>query len=91
MPYFWWPTNSPHVRKLEQTCDITIAGIENIVVVQNKVDIVSKERAIESYQEILSFIEGTIAEGVSDGSISAHHDVNLDMLIQAIEDTILVL
>ena len=52
-------------RRLESIWrTLQIAGIENIVVVQNKVDIVSKERAIESYQEILSFIEGTIAEGL---------------------------
>ena len=78
----------PQAQTREHLAALQIAGIENIVVVQNKVDIVSKERAIESYQEILSFIEGTIAEGSPIVPVSAHHDVNLDILIQAIEDTI---
>ena len=78
----------PQAQTREHLAALQIAGIENIVVVQNKVDIVSKERAIESYQEILSFIEGTIAEGSPIVPVSAHHDVNLDMLIRAIEDTI---
>ena len=56
--------------------------------VQNKVDLVTRERAVESYNEILSFIDGTIAEGSPIVPVSAHHDVNLDMLIRAIEDTI---
>ena len=36
----------------------------------------------------MSFIHGTIAEGSPIVPVSAHHDVNLDMLIRAIEDTI---
>ena len=41
---------------------LQIAGINNIVIVQNKIDIVSEERARESYNEIKQFVEGTIAE-----------------------------
>ena len=78
----------PQAQTREHLAALQIAGIENIVVVQNKVDIVSKERAIESYEEIKSFVEGTIAEGAPIVPVSAHHDVNLDMLIQAIEETI---
>ena len=67
---------------------LQIAGIDNIVVVQNKIDIVSRERAQESYAEIKSFLEGTIAESAPIIPVSAHHDVNLDVLIQTIEDVI---
>ena len=78
----------PQAQTREHLAALQIAGIENIVVVQNKVDIVSKERAIESYEEIKSFVEGTIADGAPIVPVSAHHDVNLDMLIRAIEETI---
>jgi len=78
----------PQAQTREHLAALQIAGIENIVVVQNKVDLVSRERAVESYNEILSFISGTIAEGSPIVPVSAHHDVNLDMLIRAIEDTI---
>lgn len=78
----------PQAQTREHLAALQIAGINNIVVVQNKVDLVTRERAVESYNEILSFIDGTIAEGSPIVPVSAHHDVNLDMLIRAIEDTI---
>ena len=78
----------PQPQTREHLAALQIAGIENIVVVQNKIDIVSRERAQESYSEIESFLEGTIAESAPIIPVSAHHDVNLDVLIQAIEDVI---
>ena len=48
----------------------------------------TKERAIESYNEIKNFLKGTIVEDAPIIPVSAHHDVNLDILIQAIEATI---
>ena len=78
----------PQAQTREHLAALQIAGIKNIVVVQNKVDLVTRESAVESYIEILSFIHGTIAEGSPIVPVSAHHDVNLDMLIRAIEDTI---
>ena len=78
----------PQAQTREHLAALQIAGIENIVVVQNKIDIVSRERAIESFEEIKSFVKGTIAEGAPIVPVSSHHDVNLDILIQAIEETI---
>ena len=48
----------------------------------------SRERAIESHQEIKDFLKGTVAEDAPIIPVSAHHDVNLDILIDAIEKTI---
>jgi translation initiation factor 2 subunit 3 len=78
----------PQPQTREHLMALEIAGINNIVVVQNKVDIVSKERALQSHKEIQEFISGTIAENAPIIPVSAHHDVNLDILINAIEDTI---
>ena len=78
----------PQPQTREHLAALQIAGIENIVIVQNKIDIVTKERAIESHNEIKEFVKGTIAEEAPVIPISAHHDVNLDILIQAIEDII---
>ena len=78
----------PQPQTREHLAALQIAGIENIVIVQNKIDIVTKERAIESHNEIKEFVKGTIAEDAPVIPISAHHDVNLDILIQAIEDII---
>ena len=78
----------PQPQTREHLMALEIAGIENIVVVQNKVDLVSRDRAIESHGEIKNFLKGTIAEDAPIIPVSAHHDVNLDILIDAIEDTI---
>ncbi len=78
----------PQAQTREHLMALEIAGIENIVVVQNKIDIVSRERAMESYAEIKQFLKGTIAEDAPIIPVSAHHDVNLDVLISAIEEFI---
>ena len=78
----------PQPQTREHLMALEIAGIKNIVIVQNKIDLVTKERAMESYSEIKEFLEGTIAQNAPVIPVSAHHDVNLDILIEAIEQTI---
>ena len=78
----------PQPQTREHLMALEIAGIENIVVVQNKIDLVNRERALESHNEIREFLKGTIAENAPIIPVSAHHDVNLDILINAIESTI---
>lgn len=65
-----------------------IIGVDKIVIVQNKIDIVSPQQAEENYKEIQAFIKGTIAEGAPIVPVSAHHDVNLDALLMLIEKVI---
>lgn len=78
----------PQAQTREHLMALEIAGINNIVVVQNKIDIVTRERAVESHSEIKEFLKGTIAENAPIIPVSAHHDVNLDILISAIEEFI---
>ena len=67
---------------------LEIIGVKNIVIVQNKVEVSSRERVIENYKEVLSFVKGTVAEGAPIIPISALHKVNIDILLQAIEEYI---
>ena len=78
----------PQPQTREHLMALEMANIENIVIVQNKIDLVTRERAMESHNEIKEFLKGTIAENAPIIPVSAHHDVNLDILIQAIEATI---
>lgn len=78
----------PQPQTREHLMALSIIGVDKIIVVQNKIDIVSKEEARKNYAEIQSFIKGTIAEKAPIIPISAHHDVNIDMLIEAIEKKI---
>ena len=52
----------PQPQTREHLMALNISGIENIIVVQNKIDLVTKERAVESYNEIKEFLKGTVAE-----------------------------
>jgi translation initiation factor 2 subunit 3 len=78
----------PQPQTREHLMALSIIGVDKIIVVQNKIDIVSKEEARKNYAEIQNFIKGTIAEKAPIIPISAHHDVNIDMLVEAIEKKI---
>jgi len=78
----------PQPQTKEHLVALQIAGIDRIVVVQNKVDLVTVDRAKESYHEIKEFLKGTIAEKAPIIPVSAHHDVNIDALLEAIAETI---
>ncbi len=58
--------------------------IKNILIVQNKIDLVSKEKALENYKEIKEFVKGTIAENSPIIPISAQQGINIDKLLEAI-------
>ena len=78
----------PQPQTKEHLMALEIIGIKNIVIVQNKIDLVTEEQALENYKQIKEFIKNTIAENASIIPISAQHDVNIDILIEAIEKVI---
>jgi len=78
----------PQPQTEEHLMALDIIGVENIVIAQNKIDLVSRERAKENYEEIKGFVEGTVAEDAPIVPLSAQQEVNIDRLIQAIEDEI---
>jgi translation initiation factor 2 subunit 3 len=78
----------PQAQTEEHLMALDIIGIENIVVAQNKLDLVDAERARANYEEIAEFVSGTVAEDAPVVPISAQQDVNTDLLIQAIEEEI---
>ena len=76
------PQTSEHLQALE------IVGVNNIIIVQNKIELVSKEKAVEHYQQIKDFVKGTTAENASIIPISAVFGANIDLLIQKIQEVI---
>lgn len=75
----------PQPQTKEHLMALSIIGVEKIIIVQNKIDIVTKDEAMENYRQIKKFVKGTIAEDAPIIPVSAHHDVNIDKLIEAIE------
>ncbi len=78
----------PQAQTEEHLMALDIIGIENIVVAQNKIDLVDRDQAEENYQQIRDFVEGTVAEDAPIVPISAQQGVNMDLLIQAVEEEI---
>src|SRR3990172_312831 len=56
--------------------------ISNIIIVQNKIDLVDKKRALENYSEIKSLIKGTVAENAPIIPVSTLQEINIDNLIE---------
>ena len=75
----------PQPQTKEHLMALSIIGVDRIIIVQNKIDIVTKEEALENYREIKRFVKGTIAENAPIIPVSAHHDVNIDKLIETIQ------
>lgn len=56
--------------------------IKNIIIVQNKIDLVTKNQALQNYKKIKEFVKGTIAEDAPIIPISAQQEVNIDKLLE---------
>ncbi len=80
--------NCPQPQTKEHLLGLEISNIKQIVIVQNKMDLVSEEEAQKNYEQIKAFVKGTIAEHAPIIPISAQHQVNIPFLIEAIENTI---
>ncbi|TFH24158.1 translation initiation factor IF-2 subunit gamma [Candidatus Bathyarchaeota archaeon] len=80
------PCPQPQTR--EHLAAAEVSGIKNLIIVQNKIDIVDEKRAIESYKEIKAFIKGTVAENAPIIPISAQRGINIDVLLNAIQTII---
>lgn len=77
------PCPQPQTR--EHLMALEISGITKLIIVQNKIDLVSKEKVLKNYQQIKTFLKGSSFENAPVIPISAMKRVNLDTLIGAIE------
>ncbi len=58
--------------------------INNLIIIQNKIDLVSKEQALKNYNEIKKFTKGTFAENAPVIPISAQQNINIDKVLKEI-------
>jgi len=78
----------PQPQTIEHLTALSIVDIKNIIIVQNKIDEVSKEQLLRNYKQIKDFIKGTIAENAPIIPVSAIQKINIDALLQAIQEEI---
>ncbi|MFW6046398.1 MAG: translation initiation factor IF-2 subunit gamma [Candidatus Woesearchaeota archaeon] len=74
------PQTSEHLMALD------IIGLDKIIVVQNKIDLVSKEKAIENFNQIKDFLKGTSFEDSPIIPVSAQQGANIDVLLKKMMD-----
>ena len=75
----------PQAQTQEHLMALELSGIKNVIVVQNKIDLVTEERALRNYKEIRRLLKGTSFEEAPIIPISAEHGSNIDVLIDAIQ------
>ncbi|MGB7936313.1 MAG: translation initiation factor IF-2 subunit gamma [Nitrososphaeraceae archaeon] len=75
----------PQPQTREHLLALQTLGIKQIVLVQNKVDLVSYEETIENYKQIKNFVKGSVADTAPIIPVSAQHKLNIDALIEAIQ------
>jgi|TARA_B100001971_G_scaffold43794_1_gene38732 translation initiation factor 2 subunit 3 len=78
----------PQPQTREHLMALQIIGIKNIVIVQNKIDLVDEKTAEKNYSQIKDFLKGTSYENASIMPLSAQHNAGLSNLIKAIEENI---
>ena len=78
----------PQPQTREHLVALQIIGLKNVIVVQNKIDLVSEEQALANHEQIRNFLKGTEYENAPIVPISAQHRVGLDFLMQAIDENI---
>ncbi len=78
----------PQPQTKEHLMALSLIGVRNVVVAQNKIELVSREKVMQNYQQIKEFLSSTFAADAPVIPISAIHRANIDKLIQAIEEHI---
>ena len=78
----------PQPQTREHLAALDIIGIENIVIVQNKIDLVDEDEVKENHRQIKDFVEGTVAEDAPIIPVSAQHEINIDALLEAVDQEI---
>jgi translation initiation factor 2 subunit 3 len=76
------PQTKEHIMALE------VMGIDKVIVVQNKIDLVSQQEAEKNYKQIKKFLNSTHYKNAPVIPISAIHGANMDVLIQTIQEVI---
>jgi translation initiation factor 2 subunit 3 len=72
----------PQPQTSEHLAAVEIMKLKHIIILQNKVDLIKENQALEQYQQILKFVKGTIAEGAPIVPISAQLKYNIDVVVE---------
>lgn len=74
----------PQPQTSEHLAAVEIMKLKNIIILQNKVDLVKPNQAEEQYEQIKKFVAGTVADGAPIIPISAVLKYNIDVVCEYI-------
>lgn len=74
----------PQPQTSEHLAAIEIMKLSHIIILQNKVDLMREENALQHYQSIQRFIKGTVADGSPIIPISAQLKYNIDAINESL-------
>ncbi|CAN4112505.1 unnamed protein product [Withania somnifera] len=74
----------PQPQTLEHFSAVDILKLQNLIVLQNKVDIVQEDQARNQYKEIRGFLKEKVAEGAPVIPVSAQLNYNIDAVCEYI-------
>lgn len=75
----------PQPQTREHLTALEVVGIKNVIIVQNKIDLIPEEKIMENYNQIKDFISGTIIKNSPIIPVSAQQSINIDVVLEAIE------
>merc|ERR1712071_681355 len=78
----------PQPQTSEHLAAIEIMKLKHILILQNKIDLVKESQAKDQYEQILKFVQGTVAEGAPVTPISAQLKYNIEVIAEYIVNTI---
>lgn len=71
----------PQPQTSEHLAAIEIMKLKNILILQNKIDLVKEGQAKEQHEQIVKFVQGTVAEGAPIIPISAQLKYNIEVYV----------
>jgi translation initiation factor 2 subunit 3 len=74
----------PQPQTSEHLAAIEIMRLKDIIILQNKIDLVEPESSAGQYKQVIDFVKGTIAEDAPIIPISAQLNYNIDALLETI-------
>lgn len=78
----------PQPQTSEHLAAIEIMALSHVIILQNKVDLMKEESALEHEKSIIKFVKGTCADGAPIVPISAQLKINIDAVNQCIVERI---
>ncbi|XP_055901896.1 eukaryotic translation initiation factor 2 subunit 3 [Eupeodes corollae] len=78
----------PQPQTAEHLAAIEIMKLKHMIILQNKIDLVTESQAKEQHEVIVKFVQGTVAEGSPIVPISAQMKYNIEVLCEYIVNKI---